>query len=123
MGREDIEKVRTVSRGKNGDLWTKWWGEAARKTVGRRLFKSLPLTGLDERDTRILEAADAEIDFDRQTGEVRQPQSAPAEQVTGTPRRPRVFDAVATQSQNATQAAQEPAEQLAGDAPTSESDF
>ena len=123
MGREDIEKVRAVSRSKGNGPWVQQWGEMARKTVGRRLFKSLPITGLDERDARILEQSDADIDFDRETGEVRQPQSAPAEQVAGTPRRPRVFDAVAAQSQNTPQTAQEPAEQPAGAAPAADSDF
>lgn len=119
MGKEDIERVRSVSRGKNGDLWTKWYGEAARKTVGRRLFKSLPLTGLDDRETRILEAADAEIDFDRGTGEVI---GQPLPSVENT-RRPRVFDAVAAQAQNATQTAQDAAEQPAGEPHTEASDF
>lgn len=92
MGKEDIEKVRQVSRGKDGDLWTRWWGEAARKTVGRRLFKSLPLTGLDDRDASILDASDSDIDFDRTTGEVR-----PAPEPTA-PRKPSVFQRVAEQA-------------------------
>lgn len=120
MGKEDIERVRSVSRGKNGDLWTKWYGEAARKTVGRRLFKSLPLTGLDDREARILEAADSEIDFDRGTGEVI---SQPTQSAENTQRRPRVFDSVAAQPQNAPQTAQEPAEQPDGATTTADSDF
>lgn len=92
MGKQDIEMVRQASRSKNGDLWTKWWGEAARKTVGRRLFKSLPLASLDEREARILDAADADTDFDRATGEVREQQAAPA--ADAGPRRPRVLQAI-----------------------------
>lgn len=92
MGREDIEKVRAVSRSKGNGPWVQQWGEMARKTVGRRLFKSLPITGLDERDARVIEAADADIDFDRDTGEVRDAGPTPA--VT---RRPSVFQRVAEQ--------------------------
>lgn len=97
MGKGDIEQVRTASRAKNGDLWSKWWGEAARKTVGRRLFKSLPLADkLDEREVRILAAADADMEFDRGTGEVR-PETAQDVQQGGR-RRPRALDAVAAQA-------------------------
>lgn len=99
MGKQDIEVVRQVSRAKNGDLWTKWWGEAARKTVGRRLFKSLPLADkLDERESRILDAMDAEMDFNAPTNSAQastdQPQNG-AQQPPSGPRRPRGLDAVA----------------------------
>lgn len=97
MGKQDIETVRSVSRAKNGDLWTKWWGEAARKTVGRRLFKALPLADkLDERESRILEQMDADMDFDRAPGadEAQEPAQ------TG-PRRPRGLDAVAQAGEQA----------------------
>lgn len=91
MGKQDIEKVRSVSRAKGGDLWTKWWGEAARKTVGRRLFKSLPLADkLDDRERRIIEAADDEFDFN-QAPATEQPQEA----TQRGPRRPRGLEAVA----------------------------
>lgn len=43
MGFEDIETVRKASRSANGGPWKEWWGEMARKTVGRRLAKQLPL--------------------------------------------------------------------------------
>jgi recombination protein RecT len=42
MDRDQIEKVRSVSRSKDGPTWTTWWGEMARKTVFRRLSKWLP---------------------------------------------------------------------------------
>jgi len=39
---DEIEKVRGVSRSKNGQAWTEWWGEMARKTVAKRHAKVLP---------------------------------------------------------------------------------
>lgn len=38
-----IEKVRSVSRGKDKGPWVQWWDEMARKTVFRRLSKWLPM--------------------------------------------------------------------------------
>lgn len=38
-----IERVRQVSKTKNGGPWTQWWDEMARKTVFRRLSKWLPM--------------------------------------------------------------------------------
>lgn len=43
MDVEAIERVRSVSRGKNGGPWAQWWDEMARKTVFRRLSKWLPM--------------------------------------------------------------------------------
>jgi recombination protein RecT len=49
MSREEIEKVRSVSRAKGAGPWVQWWGEMARKTVMRRLSKRLPMsTDLEE---------------------------------------------------------------------------
>ncbi len=42
MSRDQIEKVRSVSRAKNNGPWRDWWDEMARKTVFRRLAKWLP---------------------------------------------------------------------------------
>lgn len=44
MSREEIEKVRAVSRAKGNGPWVQWWGEMARKTVMRRLSKRLPMS-------------------------------------------------------------------------------
>lgn len=87
-----MEVVRSVSRAKSGDLWTKWKGEAYRKTVGRRLFKTLPLYDMDEVDARVLAAADEEMEFTP-------PQDAQAPAATpkaadGTARRPSALQAV-----------------------------
>jgi recombination protein RecT len=42
-----IEKVRKVSRAANNGPWVDWWDEQARKTVARRLVKTLPLADVD----------------------------------------------------------------------------
>lgn len=89
-----MEVVRSVSRAKNGDLWTKWITEAYRKTVTRRLFKTLPLDDLDEQEASVLRAADEEMEFTPQQGQ-EAPQRAPA--ASGATSRPsalqRVVDA------------------------------
>jgi recombination protein RecT len=60
MSKGEIEAVRKVSRAKGAGPWTTWWGEMARKTVARRLFKSLPLH--TEAISSLLDAVDAEFD-------------------------------------------------------------
>lgn len=42
MNMEQINKVRAVSRSKNGGPWNDWFEEMARKTVLRRIAKMLP---------------------------------------------------------------------------------
>lgn len=44
MALDEIEKIRTSSKNPDGPFWRNWWGEMARKTVIRRLSKSLPLS-------------------------------------------------------------------------------
>lgn len=56
MDEAALEVVRSVSRAKNGDLWTKWKGEAWRKSVARRLWKQLPMYDLEDRDARVADA-------------------------------------------------------------------
>ena len=43
MSKAEVESVRQASKMANGGPWKDWWSEMARKTVVRRLFKSLPL--------------------------------------------------------------------------------
>lgn len=57
MRKTEIEQVRSVSKSKGSGPWTQWWGEMAKKTVARRLFKELPL-GADDRTSRVLQADD-----------------------------------------------------------------
>lgn len=70
MDKADIELVRSASRARNGDLWSKWYGEACRKTVIRRLAKRLPL--LDPSVAETLQRDDEDYTF------VNQPDSQPA---------------------------------------------
>lgn len=65
MSKGQIEEVRQVSRAKDRGPWVDWWGEMARKTVARRLFKQLPLPDLDEASARIIAAADVDVDLPR----------------------------------------------------------
>jgi len=55
----EIEKVRAVSRAKDGPAWKQWWDEMAKKTVIRRLSKYLPSsTDRDEEFQRAVERDD-----------------------------------------------------------------
>jgi recombination protein RecT len=63
MSTAEIEKIRGVSRAKNAGPWKDHWGEMARKTVARRLFKQLALADVDDVSARIVAAADADVDF------------------------------------------------------------
>ncbi len=56
MARDEIEKVRQVSRAKDRGPWVDWFERMCEKTAGRRLFAKLPL-GDRERIERVLDAA------------------------------------------------------------------
>ena len=56
MHRDDIDKIRAVSRAKDRGPWVDWFERMCEKTVGKRLFAKLPL-GDRERVERILEAS------------------------------------------------------------------
>jgi len=59
-----IEHVRSKSRTKDGPAWKNDWPEMARKTVARRLFKTLPRgRQVSERVDRVLRALDEDYDF------------------------------------------------------------
>lgn len=77
MSRGEIEQVRNVSRAKGSGPWTQWPGEMYRKTVARRLFKSLPL-GADDRTVRVLAADDEGFDL---AGVTSNPQSVTVDDV------------------------------------------
>ena len=58
MYREDVEKVRNVSRARNSGPWKDWEERMWEKTVGRRIFSKLALDPGDaERVKRVLDAA------------------------------------------------------------------
>jgi phage RecT family recombinase len=42
MTLKDVEKVRAVSKAKDGPAWKNWWDEMSKKVVLRRLSKRLP---------------------------------------------------------------------------------
>lgn len=59
-----IEHVRSKSKQKDGFAWRNDWPEMARKTVARRLFKSLPRgRQTSERVDRVIRAVDEEFEF------------------------------------------------------------
>ena len=41
---DEVEKVRAISRAKDGGPWVDWWEEMAKKTAIRRLSKRLPMS-------------------------------------------------------------------------------
>ena len=44
MNRNEVERIRSVSRGKDAGPWVEWWGEQAKKTVVKRGSKMVPLS-------------------------------------------------------------------------------
>jgi recombination protein RecT len=63
MNHQEIEHVRTSSKAGTSGPWKSHWGEMARKTVARRLFKQLPLGAISDRHASILAADDDAHDF------------------------------------------------------------
>jgi recombination protein RecT len=63
MDKPEIEHVRKSSSAGAGP-WSEHWGEMARKTVGRRLYKTLPLGAVSEQAARIIAADDEAYDDD-----------------------------------------------------------
>lgn len=61
MGIEDIEAVRAQSKDPDSLMWKKFFGEATRKTVVRRGFKSVPCS---EKLATILERDDDQFDYE-----------------------------------------------------------
>ncbi len=54
MARDEIDKIRAVSKAKDGPAWRGWFTEMAKKSVIRRLCKRLPMS-TDDR-SRIIES-------------------------------------------------------------------
>jgi recombination protein RecT len=61
MSKQEIEKVRNVSRAKNNGPWAQWYERMAEKTVIRRLLKRMP-TSTDMQ--QVLEADNETYDLD-----------------------------------------------------------
>ena len=89
MDHAQVEAVRQVSRAKNSGPWVSQWGEMARKTVARRLWKSLPMYDLSDQDARV---GDARLDpeFEEVATPTETPQAA-----APAAGRPSVLDRVA----------------------------
>lgn len=60
MYREDVEKVRNVSRAKSSGPWRDWPERMWEKTAGRRLFAKLPLDPADRRVASLLSSEPGE---------------------------------------------------------------
>jgi recombination protein RecT len=75
----EIERIRSVSRAREGNFWKNWWDEMAKKTVVRRLSKYLPQSS----DVNALFRQEEEDDewsgpeIDGATGEVTEPEKKP----------------------------------------------
>ena len=82
----EIERVRAVSRAKDGGPWTTWWDEMAKKTVIRRLAKYLPSSS--DRDDDELQRV-VERDDDLYQVEPEAPASEPAAEAPAAPARRR----------------------------------
>lgn len=61
MSIKEIEKVRAISRSKDGPMWRDHYGEACRKTVARRGMKSVPVSPALE---AIVSREDQHVDLD-----------------------------------------------------------
>lgn len=57
---EQIEEVRKTSKQPNGQLWTKWWDRAWRKTMAKQVAKRLPLNSADKERLQPLLAEDTD---------------------------------------------------------------
>ncbi len=62
MDRVEIEKVRAVSRAATSTFgpWVNWYEEQCKKTVARRLWKTLPLGPVSERADSVVRQIDSE---------------------------------------------------------------
>lgn len=69
MSRDDVERIRSVSRSRDRGPWVDWWDEMAKKTVIRRLAKYLPsssdLDGIEDDDLEPFAASVAPVQAER----------------------------------------------------------
>jgi phage RecT family recombinase len=64
MDKDQVQAVRAQSRAANSLMWTKFESEGYRKTVARRLVKSLPIT--DQKVLNMLKADDEQFTFEQE---------------------------------------------------------
>lgn len=60
MSRDDVEQCRKSSKAKNSPAWSGFWGEMAKKTVLRRLSKSISI----DMDAKAAEAFDSGLEIE-----------------------------------------------------------
>ena len=60
MSKEDVERTRSQSKAKNSPAWEKFWNEMAKKTIIRRLCKTITL----DMDAEAKEMFDAGLDIE-----------------------------------------------------------
>lgn len=58
---QEIEKIRSSSKAKDGDAWRQWWTEMAKKTALRRLFKYTRLSPQLSRATYLDDSTDGGV--------------------------------------------------------------
>ena len=66
MSRQDVEQCRKSSKAQNSPAWKSFWSEMAKKTVIRRLCKSLSM----DMDAKIVEAMDAGLEIETDVQEI-----------------------------------------------------
>ena len=66
MSRADVEQCRKSSKAKNSPAWNSFWSEMAKKTVLRRLCKSLSI----DMDVKMVEAMDSGLEVETDIAEI-----------------------------------------------------
>ena len=68
LPKSEVDQAREAGTAKNSPMWRDWYGEGARKTAVKKLYKLLPQT--DEMGTAVALANEAEgIDFEKRSHE------------------------------------------------------
>ena len=66
MSKSDVEQCRKSSKAKNSPAWASYWSEMAKKTVLRRLCKSITL----DMDAKLVEAMDSGLEIETDAREI-----------------------------------------------------
>lgn len=104
----EIERVRAVSRAKDGGPWTTWWDEMAKKTVIRRLAKYLPSSS-DRDEDEFQRTVERDDDLYQHEPEAPEPAAeAPATPARRRTRASQVIDAKANEPEPPLPAEPEP---------------
>lgn len=69
LPKAEVDQAREAGTAKNSPMWRDWYGEGARKTAVKKLYKLLPQT--DQMGTAVALANEAEgIDFEKRSREI-----------------------------------------------------